>query len=147
MPRFMAPRHIPLPSSEVQRLAKNLRRLLKEEGMAPETWTSQALEAFVADVLGIAPNDGAALICVYCRTPMSSPTWEHIDNKVSHHFVANVCLCCGPCNSSKGAIPLAAWLTAQSGRCESHAITAESVTQLVKDWLAANGSPMPNEEL
>jgi len=82
--------------------------------------------------------------CVYCGVEFTvasarrhRPSWEHIVNDVGIVNRDNIARCCMGCNASKGARPLAAWLT--SKYCESRGITSTSVAQVVRAALGAGG--------
>ena len=79
--------------------------------------------------------------CVYCGVQMvekvpegtsrrTLATWEHIINDSSIITRENIARCCCACNSSKGAKDLAEWI--QSEYCKTYAITAETVTAVIR---------------
>jgi hypothetical protein len=87
--------------------------------------------------------------CVYCGRDFSlpaasraeRPSWEHINNDVQSVTLENVALCCGGCNSSKGALALAEWLSSEY--CRAKGITAATVAPVVRaalDLAAGSGS-------
>lgn len=61
-------------------------------------------------------------------------SWEHIDNDPLVITAENIVLCCGSCNSSKGARSLADWL--ESPHCKSRGIDTATVADVVKAALA-----------
>lgn len=82
--------------------------------------------------------------CVYCRIAFERylpatrrrikiATWEHIDNDVRNKTLDNVVLCCGACNSSKGAKKLLDWFA--SDYCKKRNINKRTVLPIVKNWL------------
>ena len=64
-------------------------------------------------------------------------TWEHIDNNPKN-LGLNVVLCCGSCNSSKGAKKLNEWF--KSEYCEKGRINEKTVAATVKNWLKGHKS-------
>lgn len=83
--------------------------------------------------------------CVYCRSPFagpegpyrSRPSWEHIINDLSLVGAENIVLCCVGCNASKGARPIASWLS--SRYCQQRQITVKSVSPIVQAVLVRCG--------
>lgn len=81
--------------------------------------------------------------CVYCRVDFitvnpprkSKPSWEHIINDARIVTRKNIALCCISCNASKGTKSLTDWL--ESKYCKEKGITAESVAEIVKEFLAS----------
>lgn len=83
-------------------------------------------------------------VCVYCRVRLEDKaraggsrnavaTWEHIINDARIITRENIARCCASCNSSKGAKPLAVWIT--SAYCAKRKITLDSVADVVKQAL------------
>jgi hypothetical protein len=84
--------------------------------------------------------------CVYCRTkmrvrakargvPPDKATWEHIDNNdLRPTNLMNIAICCGRCNSSKGAKKILKWF--ESDYCIKNNISAGTVAPVVKRWLS-----------
>jgi hypothetical protein len=84
-------------------------------------------------------------LCVYCRgkmrlrprargVPQDKATWEHIDNgDLRPTNLTNIVICCGACNSSKGAKKLLNWFA--SDYCIKNDINARTVAPPVKQWL------------
>ena len=93
------------------------------------------------------PNDVEELVkkrdvsCVYCGTSFvnsihthkTRPTWEHIINDIKIIGPANIALCCGSCNASKGSKSFETWLTGKY--CTKKGITEDNVAQVVKEYL------------
>jgi 5-methylcytosine-specific restriction endonuclease McrA len=86
--------------------------------------------------------------CVYCGVVFESypgakgarkktASWEHIDNDESNLSRTNVVLCCGGCNSSKGAKHLLKWL--ESEYCRKRKINLRKVSPVVREWLKGQG--------
>jgi 5-methylcytosine-specific restriction endonuclease McrA len=79
--------------------------------------------------------------CVYCGisfinsviTYKTRPTWEHIINDIRINEPANIALCCGSCNASKGTKILNDWLN--SKYCATKGITKHNVATVVKEHL------------
>jgi 5-methylcytosine-specific restriction endonuclease McrA len=84
--------------------------------------------------------------CIYCGvefvcsapTRSRAPSWEHIINDARIVTRENIARCCISCNASKGTKDLGAWL--QSNYCRTHGITANSVSAVVKSFLACRAS-------
>jgi 5-methylcytosine-specific restriction endonuclease McrA len=81
--------------------------------------------------------------CVYCHVamkerphargvPRDKATWEHIDNN-DVRALTNVVLCCGACNTSKGAKELAEWFASEY--CKKRKINERTVSPVVRNWL------------
>ena len=81
--------------------------------------------------------------CVYCSValkayprakgvPRNKATVEHIDND-DLDSPANVVMCCGGCNSSKGAKSLSLWFLSEY--CHRKKISEKTVAAVVKNWL------------
>ena len=90
--------------------------------------------------------------CIYCGVEMidkmpqggsrrTVATWEHIINNASIVTRENIARCCASCNSSKGTKNLVGWL--QSTYCKAHAITEDTVAEVVKKALKAAKGPTP----
>lgn len=84
--------------------------------------------------------------CAYCGghlklrlkakgVPKDKATWEHINNDdLNPKNLANIVLCCGACNGSKGAKTLWKWF--ESEYCKRNDINEETVlSPVVKKWL------------
>ena len=84
--------------------------------------------------------------CAYCGVqlkrhskakgvPSDKATWEHINNEdLNPKNLANIVLCCGACNGSKGAKTLWKWL--ESDYCKDNKINERTVfSPVVKKWL------------
>lgn len=83
--------------------------------------------------------------CVYCHVkmkpcpkargvPRNKATWEHINNNdVNPKHLINIVICCGACNSSKGAKKLLAWF--ESDYCKANDINKKTVSAVVRNWL------------
>lgn len=67
--------------------------------------------------------------------PRDKATWEHINNDdLNPKNLANIVLCCGACNGSKGAKTLWKWF--ESDYCKDNKINARTVfSPVVKKWL------------
>lgn len=81
--------------------------------------------------------------CVYCHiklkeypdakgTPSDKATFEHIDGD---KFASedNIVMCCGSCNSSRGAKKLSEWF--ESPYCKENNINWETIDLIVKELL------------
>jgi 5-methylcytosine-specific restriction endonuclease McrA len=84
--------------------------------------------------------------CVYCRVVFqgyagargarkNTASWEHIDNDELNLSRTNIVLCCGGCNSSKGAKRLLEWLASEY--CTKRNINMRTVSPVVRKWLEA----------
>jgi 5-methylcytosine-specific restriction endonuclease McrA len=82
--------------------------------------------------------------CVYCRrtmrarphargVPTDKATVEHINNVDRDNQAWNVALCCGGCNTSKGAKQLLEWF--QTDYCKKNKISGRTVAPAVRNWL------------
>jgi len=82
--------------------------------------------------------------CVYCGrimrarphargVPRDKVTVEHINNDDRDNQAWNVALCCGGCNTSKGAKQPSDWF--QSDYCERNNINERTVAPVVRNWL------------
>ena len=86
--------------------------------------------------------------CVYCGKTMIFPfdrtrysdsaTIEHLSHLRPFYFHEgmtsdNIVICCGECNSRRGAMPLTDWFNTKY--CADKNICADSVAQPVKDYL------------
>ena len=86
--------------------------------------------------------------CVYCRKTMiypysvndrkNSATIEHLNFEAPFHVseglqMEDIVMCCGSCNSSRGAKTLPAWF--ESRYCIEKNISAETVAEPVKNYL------------
>lgn len=79
--------------------------------------------------------------CVYCGIDFCLPalargaqsSWEHIINDARIVNNRNIARCCISCNASKGIKDMRVWL--KSPYCKRKGITADSVAQVVKDFL------------
>jgi hypothetical protein len=66
--------------------------------------------------------------------PKDKAIWEHFNNNdVNPARRINIALCCGQCNSSKGAKKLLKWF--ESNYCKERNINAKTVSLAVKVWL------------
>lgn len=84
-------------------------------------------------------------LCVYCHAvmkkhphargvPPDKATWEHIDNNdLDPDSENNIVMCCGACNTSKGAKTLLEWF--ESEYCRSKNINERTVSVVVRKWL------------
>jgi 5-methylcytosine-specific restriction endonuclease McrA len=89
--------------------------------------------------------------CVYCHVkmkphpkrrgvPSDKATWEHINNNdVNPNHLINIVICCGRCNSSKGAKKLQKWF--ESDYCKQNKINQKTVSPAVRKWLKQQQSP------
>lgn len=97
---------------------------------------------------GISTRDKS---CVYCRKIMIYPyqsqqckdsaTIEHLNSEPPFHWSDGlrengIAMCCGSCNSSRGAKKLTDWF--KSRYCLDRSINAETVAELVKKFLQLN---------
>jgi hypothetical protein len=92
--------------------------------------------------------------CVYCDikmktyphargVPRDKATWEHINNNdLNPKHLSNIVLCCGECNTSKGAKKLLEWF--ESDYCKKGNINKKTVSPVVKNWLRNHKSDKPN---
>jgi hypothetical protein len=82
-------------------------------------------------------------LCIYCHIKMKSyprargvprnkATWEHIDND-DMRSETNIAICCGACNTSKGAKTLSEWF--ESEYCNKKNINEKTVSAVVRNWL------------
>lgn len=98
---------------------------------------------------GIPKNDEEEIrardtVCVYCRKVMGGKigtvdaykdraTIEHLHNDGPFNEKANAAICCGSCNSSRGAKDLSIWF--KTAYCVERKINEETVAEPVKDYL------------
>ena len=85
------------------------------------------------------------IFCVYCGVKMQNyseskirPTIEHIDNDQPWIWgeglkLENIVICCGGCNSSKGAKSLLSWF--ESAYCIARGISAATVAEPIRRHL------------
>lgn len=86
--------------------------------------------------------------CVYCRKTMiypysvndrkNSATIEHLNFEAPFHLsdglkMEDIVMCCGSCNSSRGAKPLPEWF--ESRYCMERTISEDTVAEPVKNYL------------
>jgi hypothetical protein len=87
--------------------------------------------------------------CAYCRAHFDGndgayrrrASWEHVINDLALVTADNIVLCCIGCNASKGAKPIEVWLS--SSYCRDRAITAETVSPVVRKVLLARLASQP----
>ncbi len=94
---------------------------------------------------GLAARDSN---CVYCHTAMTYPysvndrknssTIEHLNSEAPFHIseglqAEDIVMCCGSCNSSRGAKTLLDWFA--SRYCLEKNISADTVAEPVKNYL------------
>lgn len=87
-------------------------------------------------------------LCVYCGKAMIFPfdrtrqidsaTIEHLSHLRPFYFHEgmtsdNIVICCGECNSRRGALPLLDWFNTQY--CRDNGISADTVAEPVKNYL------------
>jgi len=84
-------------------------------------------------------------LCVYCHkelkelhhavgTPSDKATVEHMDdNSVKNPEEWNVAMCCGSCNSSRGAKKLPDWF--KSKYCTEKNINESTVSEVVRNYM------------
>lgn len=88
------------------------------------------------------------LSCAYCHKQMFYPcvgdnkrdwaTIEHLNSDGPFYWatglkIEDIVVCCGSCNSSRGAKPLPEWFS--SSYCESRGINSETVADPVRQYL------------
>lgn len=81
--------------------------------------------------------------CVYCHKKMIEPnpigwrgdwaTIEHLNFLPPWNNAETVAICCGSCNSSRGAKNITDWF--KTGYCREKNINAETVAEPVKKYL------------
>src|SRR5690349_3805498 len=82
--------------------------------------------------------------CVYCRKAMVTPgvrgsstkdwaTIEHLNNVPPWNNPQTIAICCGSCNSSRGAKPLLRWF--ESRYCVQRRIRPSTVAGPVLDYI------------
>ncbi len=93
-------------------------------------------------------------VCVYCQKEMINPfdihnrsnsaTIEHLNHRADWYSVQDfvgrglsvhsiITICCGGCNSSRGAKPLRRWL--ESRYCKSRNINVDTVSPIVQRYI------------
>ena len=89
--------------------------------------------------------------CVYCHIPMKEyprikgtpcdkATIEHMDDEaVAHPTEKNIAICCGSCNSSRGARKLLDWFELPHCKNRSKPINEETVDEIVREFLRKAG--------
>jgi len=81
--------------------------------------------------------------CVYCHielkehldikgTPKDKATFEHLTNE-NLPLEDNIVMCCGSCNSSRGAKELLDWFN--SDYCKKKNINKETVAEIIKKYM------------
>lgn len=81
--------------------------------------------------------------CVYCHKKMIFPwtndnrrdsaTIEHLNHLPPWDNVKSVTMCCGSCNSSRGALPLRKWF--ERKYCTDRDINEKTVAKVVKSYI------------
>ena len=87
--------------------------------------------------------------CVYCHiklqehlhirgTPKDKATFEHLTNE-DLPLEDNIVMCCGSCNSSRGARKLLDWFELPHCKNRSKPINEETVDEIVREFLRKAG--------
>jgi len=81
--------------------------------------------------------------CVYCHKAMTQPknggfkgdwaTIEHLNHLPPWNNPDTVAICCGSCNSSRGALPIFQWF--KKSYCINKGISIETVASPVRDYV------------
>lgn len=92
-------------SNPDRKRVNNLNRIALQKN-APGTFTIEDVEMMKA-----AQTFDGELLCMYCGEPMTNPQVDHMVplTRGGSNWPGNLCLACGPCNSSKKTKTLVEW--------------------------------------